>query len=992
LCTLKFELMRLKRFTSLLGSLLLVCSFGITDVLCQKWSGVNGNEWLAGKYSKTWVRIGVTAKGVHRVAISSLPAVFQSADKAKLQLWHRGSQVKVLKADNTELLFYGIANDGASDSLLYRPSMSRINPNFSIFSSESAYFLVVGDENGLRAAVENTLVDSGVAASQFHNQVELKTFQTEYSHANYYAFRPSMNSYYEGGKTGTGTRLPIGAAASSPIYTANPASSAVTGTVATNFSFAPKNVFGGSIPKVKILLSGRYGNAEVQIKVGKTASALRDATIANTLDFNPMEVNFDLNPALDYDANGGTFGFQSLVPTAYFSVTYYTVSYPQTIDVNNTNEFNFSAAPAGTKSRIPILNSPASPVFYDISNAGSPRIIQGASTNLMVTRNGGPLKLLVTTNAQNINVLPTKISTVTFQEFNPVSSNYLIVTADNLISSAQAFASYRQNESPGLKYSPLVVKIKDLYNQFNYGEPSPVAIRRFVDYMISDGNNAKYLLLIGKSITRSDKIVKEIPGEVPTVGFPGSDLLLVDGLRGTPDDVPAIPVGRISALSDAEVNGYLQKVKDYEAQTNVAWRKNIMHISGGKSVWEVDQFSAYMSSIADSVTYPPFSGSVIPKIKANPSTFIEQLNISSELNGAGLGMISYFGHSSTYQSDFNMGYVTDPAKGYNNTSNYPVIFYNGCGANNIFSGLFGTSPNTSTSRPFTLDWLIAPGKGAIVVFGNTWDTYPMTSNEYLERLYPAIFSKSDNDRGTIGQILQEAALQTKLAKGYAYNAADTLIATYYDSDRANIHQVLLQGDPALRILLNEAPLSGGLREFSAEAIGEKVELAWKIAPENSINQFIVERSYNGRNFEEIRAEQFRVEGKGILDSQVSYALTDLKPMAGTNYYRLKQVDSAPVIGSSARKSAEWLSRVVKVEFNKRSILSVSPNPSTEYFEIKLDIPTKISKWKLVDVNGRLVKDNGTGSRVNLTNLSPGEYIVEVLTANGDKYTKKVIKQ
>jgi hypothetical protein len=29
--------------------------------------------------------------------------------------------------------------------------------------------------------------------------------------------------------------------------------------------------------------------------------------------------------------------------------------------------------------------------------------------------------------------------------------------------------------------------------------------------------------------------------------------------------------------------------------------------------------------------------------------------------------------------------------------------------------------------------------------------------------------------------------------------------------------------------------------------------------------------------------------------------------------------------------------------------------------------------------------------VNITNLSPGEYILEVVTANGDKYTKKVVK-
>jgi hypothetical protein len=982
--------MRLKRFTSLFGLLLLVFGLGIPDVFSQKWSGVNGNEWLAGKYGQQWVRIGVSAKGIHKVSISSLPAAFQSADKAKLQLWHRGNQVSIIKADNSEILFYGVPNDGASDELLYRLPTSRKNPYFSTFSNESAYFLTIGTDNGLRAATENTPIDNGVAATEFHNQVELKTFQTEYTHFTFYSSRPAtFNSFFEDGKTGTGTRLPSGNPVGSPVYTANPASAAQAGSVASNFSFAAKNVYGSSIPQVKLLLSGRSGGAQVQIKVGKNASALRQVTTANTFDFAPLEVNFPLDPALDYDANGGTFGFQSGIASSWFSVTYYTVSYDQTINAQglNTYEFNIPAAGSGSKSRIPVASPPSNPLFYDVSKVDNPRIILGDAANLMVTRDGNALRLLATNATQVVNVADGKISTVAFQEINPLSYNYLVVAADNLATSAQAFANYRQNDSPGTKYSPIVVKIKDIYNEFNYGEPSPVAVRRFVDYMISDGNKSKYLLLVGKSITRPDKIVKELPDEVPTVGFPGSDLLLVDGLQSTPDDVPAIPVGRVSAISDAEMNAYLQKVIDYEGQKDIAWRKNVMHISGGKDVGEIAQFSGYLSTMGNIVASSPFNGAVAQKIKTQAADVIEQVNVSTELNGAGLGMISYFGHGSTYRTDLNPGYVTDPAKGYNNTK-YPVLFYNGCGVNNIFSNLFGNSVNTSSSRPLSLDWLIAPGKGAIVVFGNTWDAYASTSNEYLDRLYPLIFSKLDKDRGTIGQILQEVAAQTKTIKGYTYNVAqNSRVAAFYHADRANIHQVLLQGDPALRILLNEAPLPVDLVYFNAKPVGGKVEITWKTASERNNSHFIIERSYNARNFEEVG----RVEGKGDSNSEVSYSYVDSKPFAGTSYYRLKQVDFNSMVNGSVKKGEETLSRIVSVEFDKTAALSVSPNPSTEYFEIKLDVPTKISKWKLVDINGRLVMDNGTGSRVNLTNVSPGEYLIEVVTVNGDKYTKKVIK-
>ncbi len=962
----------------------------IPDAFSQKWGGAHGNEWLAGKYGQQWVRIGVGAKGIHRVAISSLPAAFQSADKAKLQLWHRGNQVAILKADDTEILFFGVPNDGASDELLYRLPTSRKNPYFSTFSNESAYFLTIGAENGSRAAVENTAVDNGVGATEFHNQVELKTYQTEYTHFTYYSTRPStFNSYFEDGKTGTGSRLPLTTGAASPVYVTNPASASQPGSVASNFNFAAKNIFGGSIPKVKLLLSGRGNAAQVQVKVGKTSAALRSVTTVNTFDFGPQEINFDLDPSVDYDANGGTFGFQNVVPSSWFSVSYFTVSYDQTIDAQglNTYQFNLPAAPDGSKSRVPIANPPANPLFYDISNIDSPRIIQGAASNLMVTRNGAALNLLVTNAAQNINVAAGKISTVTFQEISPASYNYLIIAADNLAASAQAFATYRQSGSPGVKYDPVVVKVKDLYNEFNYGEPSPVAIKRFVDYMISDGNKSKFLLLLGKSITRPDKVVKELPDEVPTVGFPGSDLLLVDGLRGTPDDVPAIPVGRISAQTDAEVNAYLAKIQAYEAEKTVAWRRNVLHISGGKDLGEINQFGGYLSTIGTTVASSPFNGSVTAKLKTQAADVIEELNIANEINNTGMGMISYFGHGSTYRTDLNPGYVTDPGKGYNNTK-FPVLFYNGCGVNNVFSGLFATTVNTSSSRPLSLDWLLAPGKGAIVVFGNTWDAYASTSNEYLDRLYPVIFSKTDKDRGTIGQILQDVALQTKLAKGYTYNPGqNSRVAAYYDADRANIHQVLLQGDPALKILINEAPLPVDLIYFNAKTIGEKVELTWKTASERNNSHFIIERSYNARNFEEVG----RVEGKGDSNSEVTYSFVDSKPFSGRSYYRLKQVDLDAVVNGSIQKGEETLSRIVSVEVDKTAAMSVSPNPSSEYFEIKLEVPTQISKWKLVDVNGRLIKDNGTGSRVNLTNLSPGEYIVEVTTVNGDKYTKKVIK-
>ena len=991
--------MKSKRLTSLFGVLVLISYLGVSDLIAQKWSGVNGNEWLNGRYAQPWIRIGVSAKGIFRVNISDLPAAFQAADKNKLELWHRGVQVSLIKADATEILFYGVPNDGAPDSLLYRPASTRKNPYYSIFSDESSYFLTINPSvNGNRTVTPTPVSNSPVAVAS-HLRSEVRIYKNEYSHSTTSFYRPSTyNSYFEQGKQLTGTSL-MGSFLGTNIQTSNPQSSLNPGTyVPEPFSFQVKFPVGTAAKKMSVHLKGRLDASIAEIYVGKTAATLRSVGTVDITGMNDYDFVFDLQ-ADDIDASGnGTLGFKT-TQVGYagsgYSVSYFSLDYHQALNMQslNTYEFNLPAVSAGQQSSVAISNAPANVKVYDITNPDVPKVLTSTPASFLIDRNGQKLKLLATNVTTT--VAAANITTATFTQINPATYDYLIVCSNTMTSSANAYATYRRDTSPGKKYNPIVISIRDVYNQFNYGEPSPVAIRRFVDFMISDGQKAnKYLLLLGRSNTFAERMTREIPDEVPTIGFPGSDLLLTDGLGGSPDDVPAIPVGRIAAINNQQVLDYLAKVQKYEGQTNLAWRKNLIHMSGGKASGEIEQYAEYLTAIAYTVTSSPFSGTVIPKVKTVATTSVVEMNYASELNGSGVGMVSYFGHGGVDKTDYNAGYATDPAKGYNNPDNFPVLFYNGCGVNNVFSGrngLFGTSPSTSV-RPISLDWLLAPNKGAIVVFGNSWETFAVTSNEYLDLLYPTIFSKSDNDRGTIGRILQDVALQTKLAKGYVYDSLDSLAIDRYDSDRANIHQVLLQGDPALRILLNEAPLSMRLAALDAKVAGEHVDVTWEIASEDSNTQFVVERSYDGSSFEEIKPAQIRVESKSGSNSEMSYTLTDREPRAGTNYYRLKQVDSVPLVESFERKEGERLSRVVSVEFDKTAAISVYPNPSTEYFEIKLDIPAEVSKWRLIDINGRLMKGNGTGKKVNLTGLAPGEYIVEVITANGDKYTRKVVKQ
>jgi hypothetical protein len=593
--------------------------------------------------------------------------------------------------------------------------------------------------------------------------------------------------------------------------------------------------------------------------------------------------------------------------------------------------------------------------------------------------------------------LPVDVSSsakvVQMVNYDPASFNYLIVTTENLRVAADEYKDYRGSQLGGA-LTPLVVNISDVYNQFNYGEPSAVAIRRYVDFMISSGIRSNHnLLLIGHSITEGDQTHtnKELVNQVPTIGFPGSDVLLVEGLRGTPAEVPAIPVGRITATTIDQVRNYLEKVKSYEHSTeSLTYRKKSMHMNGGVNAGESDRFGGYYTSTLDSkVTSSPFLGSVLTKKKPNNLLGSpENLDITQDVN-SGIGFMSYFGHGNPHYTDYNMGYISDTRRAYTNLGKYPVMYFNGCGVGNIFKGstlsypanYSGSDKNLAKEvMPMTADWILSKQAGAIAVIGNSFYAFESSSRDYLFALYDQIFPKSDNERKTIGKIHQNTAryIVTGVSNGRV-TAVD-------DFTLANTHQSLLQGDPALTILsITSTPFPVELFGFKGSYDVDKVKLSWNTAWEKNNSKFLVERSYNAKNFSEIGS----VEGKGSTNQQSAYQFFDTNPFKGTNYYRLKQVD---FIAEGDNIENTSFSNIISVNVSKEGAVSIYPNPATDVVSINLDIPTSLFSWELVDVKGQVVAKGASAKDISLKSLQHGEYILKMVTSNGDLYTKKLIKQ
>ncbi|HET9054434.1 MAG TPA: C25 family cysteine peptidase, partial [Cyclobacteriaceae bacterium] len=316
-----------------------------------------------------------------------------------------------------------------------------------------------------------------------------------------------------------------------------------------------------------------------------------------------------------------------------------------------------------------------------------------------------------------------------------------------------------------------------LYNQFNYGEKSPLAIFRFMKYLVANGN-PKFLFLIGKGLDVAYGYYRNpsaftLHDLVPTAGMPASDIYFTAGLAGNGYE-PAVATGRITASTPNDVAAYLNKVKEMESQPfDALWRKNVLHLSGGLSVGEPEKFKFYLQQCEPAAKGYYLGGRVTPISKSN--TGFEIFNISDYIN-KGLNLVTLFGHSSTTQNDVNIGFVSSPDLGYNNGGKYPMFLINGCNAGDFFA----------TTTRYGEDWINTPAKGAVGFMANTFFGYEDPLRIYSQAFYSIGYGDSVFIHKGIGEIQKEVVRQT------TDNNTSLMMVT-------QAQQMLLLGDPAVAL-------------------------------------------------------------------------------------------------------------------------------------------------------------------------------------------------
>ena len=713
-------------------------------------------------------------------------------DPRSIQLFHRGIEQAIIVAGEADgrfdagdyLEFYGRGNDGLADSALYRgsgPNGSPAQPHtyFSLFSDTTAYFLTwrTTGQPGRRMGAYADTVGAELTPEPFHWADDIRLFTSTYPGYAAGSAPKIEYSHYEPGEGHTGPIQQTGL----PYVNEFPLSNA----------YRTGPIQAVPTPQLDILLVGRdYTRHRVTGSVGPQTGQLRrfgqvsfgeydNAHLRDSLNWTDVSPTGQLLISTSSEAD-------SLGPDRY-SVSLIHLRYPQTItaDGQPLHVFRLRSNPMG-RSLLSVESVLPATRFFDITDPTAPVQIKASQT-------GSTARLVVRNTQEERRILSVglpdsvgKIQRVAFRDFRSRRPTYVIISHETLMqptsgspNAVRQYAQYRASAAGG-NFDTLTVTMAQLIDQYSYGERHPLSIRRFLNQLFqqsASGPKPQYLLLLGRG--RSAAGIRQNPAQttldlVMTMGFPSSDAAFSAGLDGFPRDVPALPTGRVNAGTPAEVLAYLDKLVEYEqTPPDAPWRKNILHLSGGKSLGEVSLFRSLVDNYR-ALAEGPSLGASVTTISKQTDAPTETFDVKTPVN-EGVGLMTFFGHAGLDVTDLDIGFVSNDALGYRNRGRYPVLLINGCAIGNFFFG-----------RPtLTADWVLTARHGAIASIAQSHLGYVNTLDQYSRTMYQLLADSLWLSR-SIGQLQQETIRRVLAQSPGVYTLA-------------NAEQMVLQGDPAIRL-------------------------------------------------------------------------------------------------------------------------------------------------------------------------------------------------
>ena len=542
-------------------------------------------------------------------------------------------------------------------------------------------------------------------------------------------------------------------------------------------------------------------NAIKTTAVAPISGLLYDESANISLDSFTYSLNSTTNLASTAYVN---ISFQSDNAAAAGWIDYLELSAKRKLGFWGTGSFGFrniATAVKGNLLQYQIQNGDASTEVWEVTNPASPRKIStDFSTNGLVSflHQADTLHEFFAVKQQGYEV-PSLLGPMPNQ--NLVGMNvpdYLIVSAPNYLNAAKKLQNYHATVN-GLKTE--LVNVNEIFNEFSGGQPSPIAIRNFIKYLLNKAATNKlaaprYLLLFGIANfnSRNYNSASQIPvfESAASTGvltsYPSDDFY---SIQADNDDINnftqikklAIATGRLPVRNTAEADTVVEKIINYQKNLNGgAWKNKITwvaddgdynlhledaeaistHLQQKKSSWNqkkiyLDLYAA-TKNIAGN-TYPLVNSEIVQTV--NEGSLI--LNYTGHGNFARLAEEAVISQTDVLQ--------------WNNATKLPLMITASCD--------FAPYDQPQLS-PFGFDALMKNSKGVIGLVAASRLVFAYSNKQINDHFVQQLLvPDSLGNFLTIGEALQRAKIQ-------AWSAGE---------DRMNAFKFSLLGDPAMRLSL-----------------------------------------------------------------------------------------------------------------------------------------------------------------------------------------------
>jgi hypothetical protein len=294
--------------------------------------------------------------------------------------------------------------------------------------------------------------------------------------------------------------------------------------------------------------------------------------------------------------------------------------------------------------------------------------------------------------------------------------------------------------------SSAVVPITDLYDEFNFGERTPYAIREFLQTANQNWKKPpSYLLLNGRaSFDPRNYLGMGNLDLVPT------EILASSGLMTASDDwfsdftnagMPTIATGRLPVGTLDEAKTVLGKIVAYESKsTNGPWTSQALMVADKDDTENFTQDSKKVQAQLPSAMKATqvFAGTV--------GTAAARQDIIDSINSGQL-LVNYMGHGAEEQWSGSDIFDTDSVSSLTNGSQLPVFLIMDC-LNGFFQDVY--------SQPLGVTLLLAPNGGAVATLASS-GLNPPAPQTRLDKL--VVQNALSSDRPTIGESILKAKSQ-----------------------------------------------------------------------------------------------------------------------------------------------------------------------------------------------------------------------------------------